>query len=345
MKPDRAFVIVGALVLAATLLAFVAVRRPVQREMSARPVVQVGSVATLAPVAAAMPTAAPPSPAPRRVVIISEDGLRPDVLSAELTPRHVLLMHEGMTAQQAETIPESDTLPSHASMLSGVGATEHGLWWNSYQATRGFIHVPTVFSVAHARGLSTAMIVGKPKLRHIASPGTVDHFERPSYLCAGVAKRAAEYFVTSKPDLLFVHFSDPDEYGHSHGWLSPAYLRAVHSSDACLSTVLAAIDASGLGATTLVIVTADHGGHGKKHSDGRVAVDRQIPWIVRGPGVAHGDVLKGMVETVDTAATTLAALGLPALPHMLGASRLTFPRPSPHRSNGSPSSRTRPRGD
>jgi arylsulfatase A-like enzyme len=272
----------------------------------------------------------PPPPAPhvvtRRVVIISEDGLRPDVLSPELTPRHVALMKEGASARLAETIPESDTLPSHASMLSGVGATAHGLHWNSYKADRGFIHVPTIFSMAHAHGLSTAMIVGKPKLRHIASPGTVDHFERPSYLCGGVAKRAAEYFTASSPDLLFVHFSDPDEYGHSHGWMSPEYLHAVQSSDRCLATVLDAIEASGNAATTLVIVTADHGGHGHKHSDGHDMVDREIPWIVRGPDVGHGVTLEGTIETVDTAATTLAALGLPALPNMTGAARLTFTR-------------------
>jgi predicted AlkP superfamily pyrophosphatase or phosphodiesterase len=270
---------------------------------------------------------APPPPImPKRVVIISEDGMRPDVLTEELAPRHFALMKEGTIAHHAETIPESDTLPSHASMLSGVGALAHGLWWNSYQSARGFIHVPTIFSVAHDAHLTTAMIVGKPKLRHIAIPGTVDHFERPSYLCGGVAKRAAEYFATSKPDLMFVHFSDPDEYGHSHGWMSKEYLHAVHNSDGCLATVLAAIDASPDAASTLVIVTADHGGHGKKHSDGHVAVDRDIPWIVRGPGVGHGVVLDESVETVDTAATTLAALGLPALPNMLGSARLTFTR-------------------
>jgi predicted AlkP superfamily pyrophosphatase or phosphodiesterase len=276
------------------------------------------------------PPPAPPPPAPkvvpRRVVIISEDGLRPDVLSPELTPRHVALIHEGARAKEAETIPESDTLPSHASMLSGVGARAHGLWWNSYQSSRGYIHVPTIFSVAHENGLSTAMFVGKPKLRHIAIPGSVDHFERPSYLCGGVAKRAGEYFAETKPDLMFVHFSDPDEYGHSHGWMSKEYLHAVHSSDRCLATLLSAIDATGLGDSTLVIVTADHGGHGTKHSGGHAAVDREIPWIVRGPGVRRDSVLDANVSTVDTAATTLAALGLPALPHMRGTARLTFTR-------------------
>lgn len=276
------------------------------------------------PSVAAQKTAAPAAPAPpapkpiKRVVIISEDGMRPDVLTDELAPRHVALMKEGSVAHHAQTIPESDTLPSHASMLSGVGARAHGLWWNSFQASRGFIHVPTIFSAAHDAHLSTAMIVGKPKLRHIAAPGTVDHFERPSYLCGGVAKRAGEYFTSNSPSLLFVHFSDPDEYGHSHGWMSPEYKRAVKASDTCLATVLAAIDASPDADTTLVIVTADHGGHGMKHSDGHFAVDRDIPWIIRGPNIGHGVTLDKDVDTEDTAATTLAALGLPALPHMVG---------------------------
>ncbi len=276
-----------------------------------------------APVAKVEP---PPPITPRRVVIISEDGMRPDVLTEDQAPRHVALMKQGATAKLAETIRESDTLPSHASMLSGVSADSHGLWWNSYHAERGYIHVPTIFSAAHEAGLSTAMIVGKPKLRHIAIPGTVDHFERPSYLCGGVAKRAAEYFVAEKPDLLFVHFSDPDEYGHSNGWMSAEYLKAVVNSDHCLATVLDAIDGSGLAASTMVIVTADHGGHGFRHSDGHDTVDRDIPWIVRGPQITPGSALDGTVETVDTAATTLAALGLPALPHMLGAARFTFVR-------------------
>jgi predicted AlkP superfamily pyrophosphatase or phosphodiesterase len=271
---------------------------------------------------ASMAAAPSPQPAPRHVVIISEDGMRPDALTDDLAPRHMQLMREGATAHRARTIAESDTLPSHASMLSGVGASSHGLWWNSYQADRGYIHVPTVFSDAHAHGLTTAMIVGKPKLRHIAIPGTVDQFERPGYLCGAVSRRAAAYFMEARPNLLFVHFSDPDEYGHSHGWMSPEYLRAVRNSDRCLATVLAAIDASPDAADTLVIVTADHGGHGTHHSGGVAEVDRDIPWIERGPGIGRGVAIDDPVETFDTAATVLAALRLPDLPHMKGRARL-----------------------
>lgn len=292
----------------------------------------------IAPIAQAPVTPPPPAPVtppppppvvplgPVRVVIISVDGLRPDMITPDVMPRHVRMMSEGLTARLASTIPQSDTLPSHAAMLSGRGVAAHGLTWNSYKENRGFIRVPTIFSTARDHGLSTAMIVGKQKLRHIAGPQNVGHFERPSYLCGGVARRAAAYFTANTPDLLFVHFSDPDEYGHSHGWLSKQYVRAAKNSDACLGIVLDAIDASSVAGSTLVIVTADHGGADHVHSDGRVGANGHIPWIARGPGIVPGSVIEEPVITFDTAATTLAALGLPALPKMSGASRVKFVR-------------------
>jgi predicted AlkP superfamily pyrophosphatase or phosphodiesterase len=279
-----------------------------------------------AELADAIGTAEAPAPRPRptHVVIISEDGLRPDALTEALAPRHVALMREATVARDASTIRESDTLPSHASMLSGFGAREHGLRWNSFKPGRGYIHVPTIFSIAEDAGLPTAMIVGKTKLRHIAPPREGTHFERPSYLCGGVAARAAKYFAQHQPTILFVHFSDPDEYGHSHGWMSPAYEQAVRNSDRCLGTVLDAIDRSPVAASTLVIVTADHGGHGKHHSHGDDDVDRQIPWIARGPGADANAVIEGEITTMDTAATVLAALRLPASPGMQGVPRLAY---------------------
>ena len=288
---------------------------------------RVASAPISAPPAPAVP-APPPAPTPVRpahVIIISEDGMRPDALTAELAPTHVALMRESTVASQARTVAQSDTLPSHASMLSGFPPDRHGLHWNSFKPDRGFIHVPTVFSIAHRAGLSTAMIVGKPKLRHIAPDGTVGHFERPSYLCGGVSRRAAAYFLAKRPQLLFIHFSDPDEYGHSHGWMSDAYRRAVVNSDRCLATVLAALDASGVADRTLVIVTADHGGHGHQHSRHHNDLERQIPWIARGPGVAENQLLDTPVSTMDTAATVLAALRLSPAPGSHGVSVLRYP--------------------
>jgi arylsulfatase A-like enzyme len=252
------------------------------------------------------------------VIVVSEDGLRPDVLDEARTPNHIAFIRAGASARLARTIRESDTLPSHASMLSGFPAKDHRLWWNSFRSEMGYIHVPTIFSIAKSHGLSTAMFIGKPKLRHIALPGSVDHLERPGYLCGAVSRKAAEYFVERKPSLMFVHFSDPDEFGHSDGWMSEAYLRAVKNSDHCLGTLLAGIDRSGVAARTLVIVTADHGGHSKVHSGSRQEVDREIPWIARGPGVRPGFRIDHPIVTVDTAATVLTALKLPLPPRIVG---------------------------
>lgn len=257
-------------------------------------------------------------PAPEFVIVISEDGLRPDVLDEARTPNHIAFIHEGASARLARTIRESDTLPSHASMLSGFEAKDHRLWWNSFKKEMGYIHVPTIFSIAKQHGLSTAMFIGKPKLRHIALPGSVDHLERPGYLCGAVSRRAAEYFVKSKPNLMFVHFSDPDEFGHAKGWMSGAYLQGAANSDKCLGTLLGALERSGLASRTLVIVTADHGGHAKVHSGSHLEVDREIPWIVRGPGIRPGSRVAQPIVTVDTAATVLTALKLPLPPHIAG---------------------------
>jgi hypothetical protein len=276
---------------------------------------------------APVPVVTPIEPAPtypERVIILSIDGLRPDIIDDLRAPRLARLIREGAVARRAETIPQSDTLPSHASMLSGFGAKAHGLWWNSFDESKGYIHVPTIFSIARANDRSSAMFVGKPKLRHIAKPGTVDHFERSSYLCGGVAKKAAAYFVAKQPDLLFVHFSNPDDAGHAKGWMSPEYEEAVRQSDRCLERFLATVDGSPLGASTLLIVTADHGGHHRKHSGGHSQLEREIPWIVRGPGIRPGAALETPVRTFDTAATALAALRLPAPPNMVGQARLTF---------------------
>ena len=42
------------------------------------------------------------------------------------------------------------------------------------------------------------------------------------------------YLKTEKPNLLFVHLSDPDSAGHSSGWMSAAYGRAVQATDKAL---------------------------------------------------------------------------------------------------------------
>ena len=275
----------------------------------------VSSSASAAPPLVSEPAAAKSADSPRplrraaRVIIISEDGLRGEAVTEQHLPFHEQLYKQGAYSWRARTIRTASTLPSHAAMLSGYDVKEHGLTWNNWKPDRGFIRVPTIFEEVSALGAKTAMFVGKFKLRHIARPGTVQVFERPGYYCKKVADEAADYLVREKPELTFIHFSNPDEAGHSAGWDSEKYTHAVLEDDRCLGRILTALDEAGLADDTLIIVSADHGGHSKTHS-GALPVDRQIPWIARGPGVRRGHHIRADISTLDTAATALDALGL-----------------------------------
>jgi hypothetical protein len=253
----------------------------------------------------------------KHVIIVSEDGLRPDALTSVPAPVHEELMRRGSYSLTARTIRRASTLPSHAAMLSGFDIKEHGLFWNSWHPERGWIHVPTVFDAAEKSGGTAAAFVGKQKLAHIAHPGSVDMFSRPGYFCKKVVEQAAQYFVEKKPTIEFIHFSDPDDLGHAVGWMSPSQLQAVQHSDKCLGTLVDAVHAAGLDGETLFILSADHGGHGRNH-DGHIPEDRLIPWIAWGPGVRSGHKIEAPISTVDTAATALWALNLPAPEHMIG---------------------------
>jgi len=63
-------------------------------------------------------------------------------------------------------------------------------------------------------------------------------------------------------------FPDPDTIGHELGWGSPEQLEAFADADAALGVVLKAIRKAGIAKTSVVIVSADHGGHGRGHSQG-----------------------------------------------------------------------------
>jgi len=248
----------------------------------------------------------------KHVIIVSEDGMRPDLLTLSIAPTHHRLMAQGAYSLQAMTVRRASTLPSHAAMLSGFDTPEHGLYWNSWRPERGFIKVPTVFEAATESGKGAAAFVGKQKLAHVIKPGMVDVFATPSYLCRKVVETATAYFLEHQPQVEFIHFSDPDSFGHKDGWMSDGQRnKGVKSSDRCLATLIDAIAGSPLAADTLVIVSADHGGHGHNHS-GSCLEDRLIPWFAWGAGVRVGHQIEGAISTVDTAATTLWALGLAA---------------------------------
>jgi hypothetical protein len=255
------------------------------------------------------PTASQPTEI-KHVVIITIDGLRPDALDQADTPTLDKLRAKGAYSPNAQTVLTSSTLPSHASMLSGMVPAKHGILWNTPYIGWPGMNGPTLFSVAHDAGLSTAMVFGKEKLHYIVLPNSVDKIFGVDCHDPEVKEKAIEFIEAGLHDILFIHLPDTDRVGHDYGWMSPNQLYAVTFADGMIGEVVAALEKEGYLDSTLLIVTSDHGGHGKGHGDDS-PLDRTIPWLAVGPNVPPGIILSQNINTYDTAATVLYALEIP----------------------------------
>lgn len=263
------------------------------------------------------------------VFIVSFDGGKPAVIEKTEMPVIKKIAKEGAVTWSASTIFPSKTLPSHTSMLTGLGPDKHHVLWNNYEPSRGLIKVPTVFSLAKKQDskISTAFFSGKAKFYHLALPGSIDHFDfkglqgdKPTGAtkevensvnpAQSVAKAAASYIVSDKPNLSFIHFADPDSAGHKSGWGSPEQMEAFKVCDQALGQVIKAIAQAGITDSSVVIITADHGGHDKGHGE-NIPDDMIIPWLAWGKGVKKNFTITQPVTTYDTTATALWLLGIP----------------------------------
>jgi len=97
-----------------------------------------------------------------------------------------------------------------------------------------------------------------------------------------------------------------------------AYRGEVQRADAQIGELIAALDETGLRASTAVIVTSDHGeglgdhglmAHGKNLFEELV----RVPWIVNGPGIPARGRIEGLAQLEDLLPTILSLLGVAPL--------------------------------
>jgi len=257
-----------------------------------------------------------PAPAVERVVIISIDGLRPDVMLRAKSPNLRALMADGSFTCWARTTSIANTLPSHVSMMTGVPPEKHGVTWNRDPADGIVVYptFPTLFELAKQAGYTTALVSGKSKFAALARPGTIDWAQIDSGAeDAEVAQRAAALIADHQPQVLMVHLPGVDKAGHSNGWGSPQQVAAVDVADHAVGVVISAMKRRNVYDGAAIIVTADHGGRAMTHGEDDPR-SVHIPWIVVGPDVRKNFDLTIyrdlVVRTEDTFATACALLGI-----------------------------------
>ncbi len=256
----------------------------------------------------------------KHVFIVSFDQGAPAGIAKAEMPVFKQMAEQGAHTWEAYTIVPSITLPSHTSMLTGVGIQKHQVDWNNYEPKRGVVTVPTIFSLAKKQGLTTAMFVSKEKFRHLVLTDSVDQFVYPKDITSiGVAKAFAENVGKLKPNLCFIHFGEPDAVGHEFGVDSAEKMKAYADSDTALKMLRDAVAQAGIEDSSVFILTADHGGHDIKDNHGKtrgthgtsLPDDVLIPWIAWGKDVKPGFTITAPVVQYDTAATALWLLGVP----------------------------------
>jgi predicted AlkP superfamily pyrophosphatase or phosphodiesterase len=252
-------------------------------------------------------------PPETRVLAISVDGLNPSALrklGRERTPALHRLRDEGASTLNARTQVEStSTLPNHTSMVTGrrvlAARQGHGVTWNSHlpgsTVQRAAGHpVSSVFSVAHTAG-STALFTSKQKLSIFERSwdAGIDRFTHREADDRALLKAARADLVREDRVFMFVHFARPDIVGHARGFMSPAYLESVARVDVLVGRLMSAVENHESLDDVVLVLTADHGGAGRDHSDPRRIANYRVPFFVWGPGVSQGDLYAMNTAYVD----------------------------------------------
>jgi len=255
-----------------------------------------------------------------RLIVIGVDGLSVDGVVTANAPRLRALIERSAWTLTARGVMPTLSSPNWASMIDGAGPEQHGITSNGilrkmveiqpvFRDSEGMF--PTIFEVLRAQQPQSRIAIfhdwpGFALLVEKHAPDIMRH----EHGAAKTVEAAARYWRQYRPTLMFVHLDNVDHAGHSEGWATPAYYRAVEDADQHIGAILDMLrDESALD-STFVLVSSDHGGKGRGHGKNSLE-EIQIPWILSGPGIVAGE-LTAPVYTFDTAATIASILGLTA---------------------------------
>lgn len=258
----------------------------------------------------------------KKVILILSDGFRPDALTSCGNPYGGELLEKGSYSLEARTVCPSVTLPCHMSLFHSVPPQRHGILTNTY--------VPQVRPVnglceqLRAGGRKCAFFYNWEELRDLSRPESLafSYFVSPEFDRSWeetnemVTENAISYIEEDKPDFAFVYLGLTDAAGHGNGWMGEEYMKACSRS---LEEIRRIVERFREDYT--IIVTADHGGHGRSHgSDDRE--DMLIPVICLGPDFPAGKVLKD-VGICDIAPTIAGLAEVSAAPEWEGKNLIT----------------------
>lgn len=232
-----------------------------------------------------------------KTLLILVDGMRPDSLKG--IPSAEKFISESTGSLKARTVWPSATLPCHMSLFLSVPPERHGTTTNTYSPQ--VRPVDGICEVLAKEGLRCAMFTNWDELRDVTRPGSLKKISMANddtYRVTNwtVVEETVKYINEKDPDFVFSYLGWVDEAGHENGWMSEKYLEAVRESWDCIDRMT-----ENLGEDWTVIVTADHGGHGRDHGT-ETDEDMLIPLFFRGKNFEPGRQIDGL-NIMDIAPT------------------------------------------
>jgi predicted AlkP superfamily pyrophosphatase or phosphodiesterase len=233
------------------------------------------SVPSDSPTAGSAPVATPAAP---KLLLVSIDGLRADMLDRGITPNLSRLDDGGVRARWMTPSYPSLTFPNHYTLVTGLRPDHHGIIHNSmHEDALGSFRLSKREAVTDARwwggepiwvgaenaGVRTATlswpgseaaIQGVRPSQWRTYDASVPLPDRVDQVLGWVGQTDAD-----APRLVTLYMEQVDHAGHDHGPDSPEYAAAIGEVDAAIGRLLDGLQSRGLDASTNVIVVSDHG--------------------------------------------------------------------------------------
>ncbi|PSN85245.1 hypothetical protein B9Q11_00190 [Candidatus Marsarchaeota G2 archaeon ECH_B_SAG-F08] len=224
-----------------------------------------------------------------KIVLYVLDGLQVDALNSIETPESLELKKRAVLVEQANTIYPSLTGPGHASILTGLLPSSHGLishmYWDFRKGLKNIysdsaFQSSTLFELLAQKGIKSA---GHGNyFRRGISDGAKKRFlkwmanklERASFVTnaleampvverylkksvAGTLKNVQDKVVNSNATVHYILDNSTDKASHKYGPLSSEYHNAIEKGLCTLLDLINALDSKG--EQYVVFVTSDHG--------------------------------------------------------------------------------------
>ncbi len=250
----------------------------------------------------------------KRVLIIGLDGFSAEGFKAAKHPSIDKMLANGTLSLTTRPVMPSVTMPNWTSHLTGSGPEEHGVTANTWLLENNPLpaletdaegYYPSIFKVLKEQITNSriAYYYNWKELIYPINKKYLDevYFEENDQYKQSYAK-AFNFLLANKqnPTLVFLYSVHTDHAGHSIGWMTPAYIKAIEDADLEIGVLLEKLKNADLYNSTHILLITDHGGIKKGHG-GVSRSEMEVPWGIVGPRIKNNGIITTANSNKNTA--------------------------------------------